>query len=44
MPCRCRQDGKSEFAEVVIPRVDVDEDCEEEYCISVEDEDGLRRI
>ena len=28
------------FAEVVIPRVDVDEDCEEEYCISVEEEDA----
>ena len=38
-------DGKNQsFAEVVIPRVDVDEDSEEEYCISVEDEDGLSRI
>jgi len=26
--------------EVVIPRVDVDEDSEEEYCISVEEEDA----
>lgn len=38
-------DGKNQgFAEVVIPRVDVDEDSEEEYYISVEDEDGLSRI
>lgn len=34
-------DGKNQsFAEVVIPRVDVDEDSEEEYCISVEEEDA----
>lgn len=40
MPCRCRRMENQSFAEVVIPRVDVDEDCEEEYCISVEEEDA----
>lgn len=29
MPCRCRRMENQSFAEVVIPRVDVDEDSEE---------------